>query len=137
MVGIDKKFNLRWVLEYRLKKPIYGPWDDSSPHLSDTAWSKDKTGLKYAVIEGEDKYSFTPIRFLECEADRFVCFKWVSAVSMPANMPYIKSSGVIVGLQLITPAFSYTVYIDGTITKKDLTDHDKKFDLKEFQTRIL
>jgi hypothetical protein len=44
---------------------------------------------------------------------------------------------MIVGLQLITPDNSFTVYVDGKIIKKELTAHDKKFDLKEHNTRVV
>jgi hypothetical protein len=101
------------------------------------AWSKDKTGLKYAVIEGEEIGRWGIYRLLECTADRFITLKWISVVSMPSSMSHITSTGDIVGLQLITPENSFSVFIDGKIIKKSLSDHDKKLDLREFQTKVI
>ena len=138
MNNLIKKFKLRWVFEFgNDRKPIVGCWDDESPHLSDSAWIKDKTGLKYAVIQGEAIHGHAQHRLLECEGDRFVTFKWVSQVAMPSNSGFIRSTGQVVGLQLLTPENAFTVFMDGSITQKKLTDHDKKFDLKEYQTRVL
>lgn len=135
---ILKKYRLRWVFEFMNKKPIYGIWDNGSPHLSDSAWIKDKTGLKYAVIEGEELHSWGQYRFLECSADRFVTFKWVASVSMPSNMQgSFSSQGDIVGLQLVTEDHSFTIFVDGKFIKKELNKDDKKFDIKEYQTRVI
>jgi hypothetical protein len=134
---LHKKLKLRWVFEFNNRKPIRGCWDDESPHVSDSAWVKDKTGLKYAVIEGESLIGHAQHRLIECEGERFVTFKWVSQVALPSGMRSVRSTGQVVGLQLLTPENAFTVFMDGTITKRDLTDHDKKFDLKEYQTRVL
>jgi len=135
---LEKKFRLRWALEYKFGRlPSRGVWDNASPHLSDSAWIKDKRDLKFAVIEAEELQTFGQYRMLECEADRFVSFNWVAAVSMPFGMTSITSSGEIVGLQIVTPENSFTVYIDGKIVKKSLTEDDKKFDLKEHNTRVI
>lgn len=100
------------------------------------AWSKDKTGLKYAVVEGEEIGRWGIYRLLECTADRFVTFKWIARVSMPSSAVKV-SGGDIIGLQLVTPENSFSVFVDGKIIKQSLTDHDKKFDLKEFQTKVI
>ncbi len=135
---MDKKFRLRWALEYHHRKPIYGVWDDGSPHQSDSAWIKPKEGLKYAAIEGEELHAWGIYRFLECEADRFVCFKWITAVAVPCfGNAVIRSSGNIIGLQLLTPENAYSCFIDGKITQKKLDDHEKRFDLREFQTGVI
>lgn len=135
---IEKKYRLRWVLEYIQKKPIYGIWDNSSDRPEDSAWIRDKTGLKYAAIEAEEMHSWGQYRFIECTADRFVQFKWIAAVSIPGfGSGQVRSAGDIIGLSLITPEHSFTVYVDGKIEKKELSEHDKKFDLKEFKTRVI
>lgn len=136
---IEKKYRLRWVFEFVNKKPIIGIWDGGSPHISDSAWIVDKTGLKYAVIEVEELHAWGQYRLVECAADRFVTFKWIANVSVPGGFKTSSytSSGDIVGLQLVTPDHSFTVFIDGKIIKKELTDHDKKFDLKEYQTKVI
>ena len=134
---IEKRYRLRWAFEYVNRKPIYGVWDNASPHLTDMAWNKDKTGLKYALVEGEEIGRWGIYRLLECTADRFVTLKWISMVSMPCGMSHLTSAGDIVGLQLLTPENSFSVFIDGKIIKKSLSDHDKKFDLKEFQTKVI
>jgi hypothetical protein len=135
-VNIRKKFRLRWVFEYHDRKPIYGVWDNASPHVSDMAWSKTKNGLKYAVIEAEALDGYAIHRIMECEADRFVTFKWIGSVSMPSNAKMV-SGGSIIGLQLLTPDNAFSVFIDGKIEKKELTNHDKKFDLREFRTKVI
>jgi hypothetical protein len=131
--GVKPIYRLRWAFEFKDKIKI-GQWNGASRMPSDMAAFVNKTGLRYAVIEGEEQFTWRVNRLLEVPAADYVSMEWVAAVSAPLGLSAGQSarvSGHIIGLTIVTRCKKITVYIDGSLVQRSLSEDERKFKLTE------
>jgi len=132
--GVKPIYRLRWVFEFNEKRSVVGQWNGASRLPRDMAAFVNKDGLKRAVIEGEEQFTWRLNRFLEMPAADYVSMEWVAAVSAPlglANVGSAKIGGMIIGLTIVGRDKKITIYIDGTIKEQLLSEQEKKFKIHE------
>lgn len=130
--GFKPWYRLRWRFQFSDGKPDkYGQWNGSQI----AAWSVNKANILYAVIEGEKIGAWSIHEFVRVPGPMYATCKWVAAcgVSTKAVGKYgaIQKAGDIVGLTFQTNDEAITVFIDGRIDRRSLTDYERKFKLKE------
>ena len=119
-------YRLRWVFYYTDGKVKRGVWNGTSPRLEDTAVFQNKNNLLVAAIEGED-INGNLKTFLEIDGKDYVSSTWERIVRLPMMGANIKTSGKLVGLSFYTPTEKITVNTDGKISRRILSDREKRF----------
>lgn len=128
-------YRLRWKFHYSDgKKSRIGIWNGVSQKESDSAWAVDKTNLSFVEIEGEDVNGYTKT-FINCDGQSYASMQWEAYARMPA---FIKGLGgtprsFISGLSLLTANEKFTVWVNGNVTRHELTDSDKQFKIREYE----
>jgi hypothetical protein len=120
---------MRWRFDFIDRPAKYGKW--SSPGSKGASELKAhlqlKEGLVRACIEGKNRLDPADVRPLaECDGWDFVNFKWMALAAAPANFRgEIKPLHCLMGMQLITREFMFSVLPDGSVDKKDRSEADK------------
>lgn len=130
--GLPPIYRLRWRFEFLNKTSKFGGWNatETRPEFMAAFVKKDK--LVAAIIEGERISSWGIKRFVEIEGQKYVSTEWLCAVSTAILSPGVEvKQGSVVGMSMMTDSKKITVYIDGQIKVRDLSDYEKKFKLKE------
>lgn len=131
----DHVFRLRWVFEYSDgKAPRRGVWNGTTNQPGDSAAVVSKENLAYAIIEGEHRHTFEVIRFLVVEGPAYASAQWEAYVRA-GNALGIRGSVSprthIAGLSFLTREERITVFVDGRVLRKPLTDHEKNWNIFE------
>jgi hypothetical protein len=132
--GVKPIYRLRWVFEFNEKRSVVGQWNGASRLPRDMAAFVNKDGLKRAVIEGEEQFTWRLNRLLEIPAADYVSMEWVAAASAPVGLKGVNKatiSGMIIGMTIITRNKKITVYIDGSVSERLLDDDERQFKIKE------
>lgn len=138
-IGIERKYRLRWRLDFAGKGPKFGIWNDSGgkqdEKFGSAAWCTNKNGLVRASIEAECQQTWKVITVAECDGHDFVNFSWRKATPAPfllKHEPTMTIEGQLVGCNLETREHLIRVTVDGgkQILKK--TEADKKIHLAGF-----
>lgn len=130
-------FRLRWRFEFSQgKKAAVGGWDCASDLPQDSAWSVNKEHLAYVIIEGESRHTFELRRLLVCEAAEFASMQWEAyskspSLGLKASHGKFKLQPIISGLSLLTREEKITCWVNGTISREPLSEHDKTWKIKE------
>lgn len=136
--GFSPLYRLRIRFIFSDGKPDWvGGWNSTSQNPVDMACFVKKENLLMAVIEGEKIGAWTVKRLLEIDGHRYATAKWVTALTAPmiakGDFQY-KGAGNIIGLEFQTNDHGYTIFVDGQSKTRKLSEHDKKFKLKEHST---
>jgi hypothetical protein len=126
-------YRLRWRFTFNDHKPDkIGVWNCVSGNPCDQAWSVNKTNLSRAIIEGEDEKG-NVIVFVDCPAQEYVSMQ-CEAYTLVPKLDFKSYTGIsyFYGLILITTEKKIKVRKNGKIVVTPLTEHDKKFDIREF-----
>jgi hypothetical protein len=132
-----KAYRLRWRFEFLNGKPTKtGVWDATSDLPQDSAWAVNKDGLAYAIIEGECRHTFEMKRLFVCEAAEYVSMQWEAYAKSPSLglKPIhgaMKLRANIAGLSILTREEKVTCWVNGTISREQLSEHDKTWKIKE------
>lgn len=138
--GFQRFFRLRWM--YSLsgrKESVYGQWNGSvkpgSAPSEFGAGRLNKYGLSYAAIQGELANSTLHTLF-ECDGHDYVMAQWIMAASSAAffknkNFTSYKAPADVIGLAFLTRQEKVTAYVNGIVTRRPLTEEEKKFKKKE------
>lgn len=132
--GVKPIYRLRWVFEFNNKASVVGQWNGASRHPSDMASFVNKTDLKRAIIEGEEQFTWRLNRLLEIPSADYVNMEWVAAVSAPLNLANEyrrKVSGQIIGMSIVTRDKKITVYVDGSVSERILSESEREFKITE------
>lgn len=127
-------FRLRWRFDFTDGRIKYGVWNGASNLESDSAWCVKKDGLLRAVIEGENMRNYSLVTFVEIEGSRYVSAEWIGYARI--GNPFAVKHAVtprthIGGLSMLTDAEKISVYVNGKVEVRDLTEEEKKFKLHE------
>jgi len=128
--GIAPIYRLRWFFNFKDHKPdSYGGWNSGSQKPNEMAAFKDKNNLSIACIQGEKVGSWVIQNLVTIDGTRFVGFKWVYAASLGGFNPgTFKPTPMVIGMSILTNDEQATVYLDGRVALRKLTDNEK--DLK-------
>jgi hypothetical protein len=128
-------FRLRWRFEYSDgKPPRVGVWDGATTKDADGAWAVDKTNLAYAIIEAEDRTTFEVRRALVVEGAAYASSQW-EAYARAGNALAIRHAVTprvhVAGLSFLTQEEKISVLVNGTVTRRPLTDYEKRMNIHE------
>jgi len=122
------KWLLRWRFDFISHPMKAGQWDRSATLMSDMACYNMKEGLVRASIEAKDIQTREVKTIIEVDGHNFCNFQWIAITRSPAILHgAMNIRGTNVGLRLIARESSFEVYKDGTITIKERSEEDKKF----------
>lgn len=128
--GINRaKYRLRWRFDFfDGKASRWGIWNNSGARDSDGAWCVNKTALRRASIEGEDRDTYETVVLWECDGPDFVNFEWM--VAAPMGVPFgngeLTIKPTILGMAGVSRDFKDEVFIDGSSRRRARTDEEKK-----------
>lgn len=139
--GYKHRYRLRWRFDFANKPSKVGVWNGASDLLSDKAAFVDKTGLIRAAIEVEDRLGCIVKPLVEVDGHRYASAKWLTATNLPAffrrsKVTSMKRQPAIIGLQFLTDSHKVSAFVDGSVSFRDLTDHEKKFNLEEHKLGV-
>lgn len=130
-------FRLRWRFEFSNgKNAAVGVYDSASDLPQDSAWSINKEHLANVIIEGENRITFELRRLLVCEAAAYVSMQWEAyskspSLGLKAEHGQFKLRAIIAGLSILTREEKITCWVNGTISRQPLSEHDKTWKIKE------
>jgi len=132
-------FRLRWRFIFADGRQKVGIWNGTSPRKEDSAWAVNKEGLGAAVIEGENIYTQETKELLAIDGSDYAFAQWEAYSKVPGLGPLSGSWRLrchIYGLTFFTNDKKFTVWINGKIESRPLTDQEKKFKFKEHSAGV-
>jgi hypothetical protein len=126
-------YRLRIRFDFKDKKSWKSIWNSTSRNPKDMAAYVNKNGLVRAAIEGEKLLGYAQSTLLEIDGHDYVTSQWEASVSVPINpgTKTYKRQADIVGLSLITREEKITIFVDGSMSRRNLTEEEKKFKITE------
>lgn len=133
------RYRLRWKYEYINSADRAGMWsrpsENSEEGFKSKAWAQPQQNLLWAVIEGQDASRPGKVfRLAEVPGEDFMNFQWLAVAQVPlggAGGQNIR--GAIQGMSLQSRYEKITVYIDGTVDKRAVTDYERYGHFKKFK----
>lgn len=118
---------LRWRFDFAGRPSRCGIWNGAG-RPEDGAWAVDKAGLVRAAIEMESVVTQETTVALELDGADYASAQWeayarVSNVLAPGR---VAPPSQIAGLSFLTRTEKITVFVDGRLTRRDLTAEEKK-----------
>ena len=135
--GFQGFYRLRWRLEYLDgKKTQYGGWNAASQDIKQMAAFKNKDHLARAVIEGEKVGQWVIYPLVEVDGHNFASFEWRVALTAPSflgrsKMDSYTASGDVIGMSILTRDKKITVFVDGQVQTRPLTEYEMGHKLQE------
>lgn len=118
-----EKYLLRWRFEYKDGSAKYGQW---SPGGTEGEASRiDKTNLACAKIEAKDILKRDVFTLVECPAEDFVVFRWISLQSVHMGGRISMGQRRVVGLKILTRSEGMEAYSSGDVRMVALDDGEK------------
>jgi hypothetical protein len=136
VMGKKPLWRLRWRFVFADKADKVGVWNGATNVQSDMAAFINKTNLSFALIEGEIQHTGRRKLFVEIPGQIYAHCQWIAAISAPWALNSINADGIkkrpgIIGLSMTTNEMKYSVFVDGSISQRRLSEHDKKFNFTE------
>jgi len=127
-------YRLRWKFFFTNGKlPKTGVWNGTSQLVSDSAFAINKEFMESVSIEAENLVTNEILTLVNCPKSEYASMQWEAYARMPA---FFKGNGGtarenISGLSILTSDEKITAWVNGNISREQLSDHDKKFNIKE------
>ena len=134
-LGVKTLGPLRWVFKFadgRADK--IGVWNGATNNFEQSAAYLSKAGIVYAAIQWQQIGKWVDQTLFECDGHDYVSSRWIAATSAGTGMGIVgkhKLSPNIVGLTFITRREAVSCFVDGSISRRSLTDYEKKFKIRE------
>lgn len=134
-LGVQTFGRLRWVFKFADNRPDkIGSWNGATNKFEESAAYISKTGIVYAAIQIEVIGQWVARTMFECDGHDYVSSRWIGATSagmgIGLNGTY-KLSPSIVGLSFVTRKEKVFCFVDGSMTRRPLNEHESKFKLRE------
>jgi hypothetical protein len=132
-------YRLRWIFKYSDHKPDkIGVWNDTSGDVKTAAWAVSKENLACVIVQGEDQ-NCNLKNIVVMEGHKYASMQWeaYSLIAPFGTLTIQRPRAFISGLSILTNEEKITVRVDGEIHVRQLTNHDKKFDIIEHKTGVI
>ena len=126
-------YRLRWRFDFADRPSRVGIWNGAGRH-EDGAWAVPKNGLVRAAIEAEDLRTFEQKLMFEVDGADYVSAQWDAYGRMSGMGPAAGSMTLrqhVGGLSFLTRTEKVTVSVNGTISRRPLTESEKLFKFHE------
>ena len=123
------RYRLRWRFDFAQKPTKFGIWNGAG-NPSDGAWKVNKDGLVRAAVEGEDIFTYETRLLAEVQGSDYATCEWDAYTRIPGfykSTQPINPRVYIAGMSLVSREERLTVFVDGTIGRRPLTDEEKQF----------
>lgn len=132
---LPRNYRLRWRFDYVNRPTRRGIWDGVGPEGGvESAWRQPKDGLIAALIEGECMKTHEVYVLAEVRGQDYAFAQWDSHVRTGPGIGLkrdFKPFRMTHGLALLTRDERVTVFIDGTVARRPLTDEERGFNFYE------
>ena len=123
---IQQRYMIRWRKDYKSGITKLGSWDRPGDSPSQWAYTYSNDGLLRAVIEGKNLENGVTETLAECDGHDFRNFEWIAVSPAPVKNAKVRLIGSIHGMTLMTTNHKYSCHIDGNISRRDLSEAEKK-----------
>ena len=130
-------YRFRWRFEYHSNKAsVHGVWNDNhnGKDIRHCAWAVDKKDLAQCIIQSENIETFQVENILAVSGKDYASMEWVCQTKVPGgfnSMSATQLDKLVLGVSVLTHTERITCWYRGFITRAALTEHDRKFLLRE------
>lgn len=131
MIMEKRYYRLRWRFDFAGRPSRAGVWNLASSDDATAAWRVPKDGLVCAVVEGEDMRTQETTVLFSCDGPDYVTCLGEMTARIPRGGFIGGNDGSplyqLAGITFLTRAERVTVWRDGSVTRRTLTDKEKEF----------
>lgn len=130
---IPRNYRLRWHLQFVDRPAKIGKWNNVGAPEGELAMIG-KSGLARFLVEAEHIETFATVVLIDVHGQDYAFAQWAMHVRSPSiglsGAVHLKTPAVN-GLSIWTNDEKITAFIDGSVTRRPLTEAERRFDFLE------